>query len=87
MKSLAAVEILVIFGKDSIRLSTAELKKKLTGKIADSEDESLLLEVYRLLQIEGGDVDIYQLTDDKIQLYRIASWSKEGQIYYRWWCR
>jgi hypothetical protein len=49
-------------------MSTAELKKKLIGKITDTENENLLLEVYRLLEIEEGDLAIYKLTDEQISV-------------------
>jgi hypothetical protein len=49
-------------------MSTAELKQKLIGKITGTENEDLLLEVYRLLEIEDGDVTIYPLTDEQISI-------------------
>jgi hypothetical protein len=51
-------------------MSTAELKKKLIGKITDSEDENLLLEVYRLLELENDALSIYPLTDEQISVVR-----------------
>jgi len=51
-------------------MSTAELKKKLIGKIADSEDENLLLEVYRLFELEKEQVALYPLSDEQISVVR-----------------
>jgi hypothetical protein len=51
-------------------MSTAELKKKLLEKIADSNNEELLLEVYQLLQIEDEAVGVYPLSEEQITVVR-----------------
>jgi hypothetical protein len=51
-------------------MSTAELKSKLIDEIKGSDNEDLLLEMYRLIQIENGDVSIYPLTEDQISMVR-----------------
>jgi hypothetical protein len=51
-------------------MSTAELKKKLIGKIEGSEDENLLFEVYRLLELENENIAIYPLTNEQISVVR-----------------
>jgi len=51
-------------------MSTVELKKTLIGKITNSEDENLLLEVYRLLELENIDSTVYPLSDDQISVVR-----------------
>lgn len=47
-------------------MSTMELKQKLIGKITGTENEALLLEVYRLLEIDDEAEAIYPLTDEQI---------------------
>ncbi|HCY41504.1 MAG TPA: hypothetical protein DHV48_09140 [Prolixibacteraceae bacterium] len=54
-----------------------ELKKKLIGKIDQSEDTGLLEEMYRLISNEESDLSVYELSEEQI----IAV--KEGQIQYR----
>ena len=49
-------------------MSTSELKQKLIGKISGTENEVLLPEVYRVLQPEGGEVNIYPLSDEQISV-------------------
>ncbi len=51
-------------------MSTAELKKKLIGKITDSDDENLLQEVYRLLELENEALALYPLSDEQISVVR-----------------
>jgi len=51
-------------------MSTTELKKKLIGKITDSDDENLLLEVYRLLDLDNEGTAIYPLSDEQISVVR-----------------
>ena len=51
-------------------MSTAELKVKLINEITESNNEELLLEVYRLMEIESGDATPYQLSDIQISVVR-----------------
>ena len=53
-------------------MSTAELKIKLINEIAESNNEDLLKEVYRLLEIEEGDVLPYPLSDEQISMVHEA---------------
>ena len=46
-------------------MSTVELRKKLIEKIQKTENEVLLEEAYRLLELETEDIDVYKLTDDQ----------------------
>jgi cell division protein FtsX len=48
-------------------MSTIELRKKLIEKIKKTENENLLGEVYRLLEIETLDIDIYKLNESQIK--------------------
>ena len=42
-------------------MSTIELKRRLMDKIQKTENEELLAEVYRLLELETEDIEIYKL--------------------------
>jgi hypothetical protein len=46
-------------------MSTIELRKRLIEKIHSTDNESLLEEVYRLLELETQDIEVYKLTDDQ----------------------
>lgn len=46
-------------------MSTDELKKRLIDKINKMDNENILREAYRLLEIESTDIDIYKLSDDQ----------------------
>ncbi len=46
-------------------MSTIELRKRLIDKIQKSDDENLLEEAYRLLELETEDIEVYRLTDDQ----------------------
>ena len=46
-------------------MSTVELRKRLIDKIQKTDNESLLQEVYRLLELETEDIEIYKLSDDQ----------------------
>ena len=52
-------------------MSTAELRKRLIQKIQSTENESLLKEAYRLLQIETENIEIYKL--NSLQIKKIAA--------------
>lgn len=62
-------------------MSTAELRKKLIEKINITENEDLLEEVYRLLEIESEDIEIYKLTDDQmLAIEEARNQIKNGQF-------
>lgn len=44
-------------------MSTIELRKKLIEKINTTENDDLLEEAYRLLEIESEDLEIYKLSN------------------------
>ena len=46
-------------------MSTIELRKRLIDKIQKTDNEALLAEVYRLLEIETEDLELYKLTNDQ----------------------
>ena len=46
-------------------MSTIELRKRLIDKIQKTDNESLLEEAYRLLELETENIDVYKLTDDQ----------------------
>ena len=46
-------------------MSTVELRKRLIDKIQKTDNEGLLQEVYRLLELETEDIEIYKLSDDQ----------------------
>jgi hypothetical protein len=46
-------------------MSTVELRKKLIEKIQKTENEVLLEEAYRLLELETEDIEIYKLTEEQ----------------------
>ncbi|HLF65194.1 MAG TPA: hypothetical protein VI603_15625 [Saprospiraceae bacterium] len=47
-------------------MSTLELRKKLIDKIQSTEDQDLLEEVYRLLDPDVEDLEIYKLNHDQL---------------------
>ncbi len=48
-------------------MSTTELKQKLISKIEQTEDDSLLEEALRLLDIEMDDLDLIELDKNQIE--------------------
>ncbi len=46
-------------------MSTIELRKRLIEKIQKTQDERILEEAFRLLELENEDIDIYKLNDDQ----------------------
>jgi len=46
-------------------MSTIELRRRLIDKIQKTENEDLLAEAYRLLELETEDFEIYKLNDDQ----------------------
>ena len=46
-------------------MSNAELKKRLIDKIQKTDNENLLEEAFRLLQLESEDIEVYKLSDEQ----------------------
>jgi hypothetical protein len=46
-------------------MSTIELRRRLIDKIQKTENEDLLAEAYRLLELETEDIEVYKLNDDQ----------------------
>jgi hypothetical protein len=46
-------------------MSTTELRKRLIDKVEKTQDQRVLEEAYRLLEIEAEDIEIYKLNDDQ----------------------
>lgn len=46
-------------------MSSAELKKRLIDKIEKTDNENLLEEAFRLLQLESEDIEVYKLSDEQ----------------------
>ncbi|MEI6880276.1 MAG: hypothetical protein WCK82_02880 [Bacteroidota bacterium] len=46
-------------------MSGIELKEKLINSINKTDNEELLHEVYRLLEIENEDIEVYKLSDEQ----------------------
>ena len=46
-------------------MSAIELKKRLIDKIQKIDNENLLGEAYRLLELETEDIEIYKLNDEQ----------------------
>jgi predicted transcriptional regulator len=47
-------------------MSAIELRKRLIEKIAKTENEELLSEIYRLLEMETSDIEIYKVSSDEM---------------------
>lgn len=62
-------------------MKTTELKKRLIDKIQKSEDNNLLEEAYRLLDLESQDIEVYQLNDEqKSAVAEAREQIKKGQV-------
>ena len=46
-------------------MSSAELKKLLIDKIQKTDDENVLEEAFRLLQMESEDIEAYKLSENQ----------------------
>jgi hypothetical protein len=46
-------------------VSTIELRKRLIDKIQKTDNEDLLAEAYRLLELETEDIEVYKLNNDQ----------------------
>ncbi|HTJ48419.1 MAG TPA: hypothetical protein VL443_03115 [Cyclobacteriaceae bacterium] len=61
-------------------MSTVKLRKRLIEKIQKTENENLLLEAYRLLELENEDLEVYKLSDEQINVVNEARQQiKNGQ--------
>ena len=54
-------------------MSTTELQKKLIDKISHTEDEKLLEEVFRFLELESEEIEIYNLSKKQIEAIKEAT--------------
>ena len=62
-------------------MSTIELRKRLIDKIQKTEDERILEEAYRLLELETEDIEIYKLDkDQKKAISEARQQIKNGQF-------
>ena len=62
-------------------MSTIELRKRLIDKVQKTQDERVLEEAYRLLEIETEDIEIYKLNDDqKKAISQARQQIKDGQF-------
>ena len=46
-------------------MSTTELKERLIEKIQNTDDENILEEAYRLLDLETADIEKYEFNDEQ----------------------
>jgi len=54
------------FGQTIYNMSTVELRKRLIEKIQKTQDDRILEEAFRLLELETTeDIEIYKLNDDQ----------------------
>lgn len=62
-------------------MSTIELKKLLIDKIQNIENEKLLQEAFRLLELENEDIELYKLNDNQNKAIEEATQQiKNGQF-------
>jgi hypothetical protein len=62
-------------------MSTTELRKRLIDKIQKTDNENILQEAYRLLELETEDIEIYKLSDDqKNAVNEARKQIKEGEF-------
>lgn len=62
-------------------MSTVELRKRLIDRIEKTEDKRILEEMFRLLEIETEDIEIYKLNEDQIMAVNEAREQiKKGQF-------
>jgi len=47
-------------------MNKVKLKEKLIKEIQNIEDENILNEVYRLLEIESAEMEVYKLNEEQI---------------------
>ena len=53
-------------------MSGIELKEKLINSINKTDNEELLHEMYRLLEIENEDIEVYKLSDEQRKAISIS---------------
>lgn len=51
-------------------MMTVELREKLINKIKETKDDRILEEIYRLLEIETDDFEVYKLSHDQKKGHR-----------------
>ncbi|MEO8820971.1 MAG: hypothetical protein ABI267_06680 [Ginsengibacter sp.] len=62
-------------------MSTLELRKKVIEKIGKIDDEDLLKEVNRLIDIEASDFEIYELNEEERQsIMKAENQIKNGEF-------
>lgn len=62
-------------------MSTVELRKRLIDKIEKTEDKRILEELFRLLEIETEDIEIYKLNEGQLMAVNEAKEQiKTGQF-------
>jgi hypothetical protein len=62
-------------------MESMELKKRLIDKIQKSENNHLLEEAYRLLELETQDIEVYKLNDEqKSAVAEAREQIKNGQV-------
>jgi predicted transcriptional regulator len=62
-------------------MSTVELKNRLIDKIQKTDNENLLGEAFRLLELESEDIEIYKLNDgQKKAIEEARKQIKNGQF-------
>ena len=59
-------------------MSTIELRKRLIDKIQKTDNENLLREAYRLLELETDDIEVYKLSDDQKKVINEARQQIKG---------
>lgn len=48
-------------------MSTTDLQKKLIDKINHTKDERLLEEVFRFMELESEEIEVYNLSNEQIE--------------------
>jgi hypothetical protein len=63
-------------------MSVTELKLQIINKITTIEDELILEEIYRLVDLESGMDSVYRLTDDERKAIDVGLKDiKENRVY------
>ena len=61
-------------------MSTVELKERLIEKIKRTDNENILEEAYRLLDIEAADMGVYHFSDEgREEIYNSKNQISNGQ--------
>jgi hypothetical protein len=62
-------------------MSTLELRKRLIDKIKNTDNEKLLAEAYRLLELDTQDLEVYKLSpEQRSAINEARAQVKEGQF-------